>query len=181
MGNRESLERPWFTRFLILLAMLFRAREWDMHFRRLVALISGLRDVGSSWNDVGVGYKLSSRLLLFKNHGLPDNLPALAYLPNLAHAPHSISKWPDILSASIGVAAPNGQEQPVVSLHVAASDVAYSSAPTARQAVAEVRVFLNTTRPHQSLNGNPPLYLQLELSPSGADSDVVTGSLSIAV
>jgi len=47
----------------------------------------------------------------------------------------------------------------VVSLQVTASDAAYSSVP----------------------GGNPPQYLQLELSPSGADSDAVTGSLLIAV
>jgi carboxypeptidase T len=116
----------------------------------------------------------------FENHVLPDNLPALTYLASLAYAPYPMSKGPDILSLSVDVTVPNGQQQPVVSLQVTASDAAYSSLPTAQQAVTEVRVILDV-HPNQSLDGNPPQYLQLELLPSGSDSGTITGSLSITV
>jgi hypothetical protein len=116
----------------------------------------------------------------FENYVLPDNLPALTFLAKLAQAPYSMSKGPDIVSATVQNSEQNVQGQFVINMHATANDAAFSSAPTSRQTIEEIRIFLDVHPLDLLPNGNPPPYLKLELSYS-ASTLAVTGSLHIVM
>jgi hypothetical protein len=116
----------------------------------------------------------------FENYVLPDNLPALTFLAKLVEAPYSISKGPDIVSGTVQTSDPSGQGQSVITMHAPANDAAFSSAPTSRQAIEEIRIFLDVHPLDRLPNGKPPPYLKLELS-SSESTLAVTGSLHIVM